>query len=82
MVRVEALIVDIDSLNELIQVVFHHSSPPERLLADWAIGMVSEPLVDALSVKNVIAVEHAALRFVFDRLKADCALSREKLARL
>ena len=80
MIRVEAFIVDIDRLNELIQVVFHDSSPPERLLANRAVGMVSKPVIDALSVKNVIAVEHAALGFVFNWLKADCALFGEKLA--
>ena len=54
--RVEALIVHVDSLNELLQVVLLDNARPERFLADWTVGAIRKPLIDALAVKYVIAV--------------------------
>ena len=54
--RVEALIVHIDSLNELLQVVLLDNARPERLLANRTVGAIRKPLIDALAVKYVIAV--------------------------
>ena len=65
MVRIEALIVHIDRLQELLQVVLLVGAAGKVLLADWTILMLYEPLFDALAMEDVIAVEHAANRFVY-----------------
>ena len=43
--------------------------------------MLYEPLFDALAVENMIAVEHAANRFVYYWLQADGALGGQEFAR-
>ena len=77
---VEALIVDIDSLNVLHEVVLLVNSIPESFLADRTIAMIAKPLIYAFAVKYVEAIEHATHRFIFDWLQADGALTGEEVA--
>ena len=81
MLRIETLIIDIDRLHELLQVVSFADSTPERLLAHRTADFVDKPRLNALTVEDVVAIEHAADGFVFNRLQADCALTCEELAR-
>ena len=81
MLRIETLIIDIDRLHELLQVVSFAYSTPERLLAHRTTDFVDKPLLNALTVEDVVAIEHAADRFIFNWLQADRAFSCEELAR-
>ena len=67
MIRVETLVVDIDSLQELAKVVLLIMTMAEFFLADWTIYIFDEPLFDALTMKDVIAVKHSADRVVLNR---------------
>ena len=81
MLRIETLIVNIDRLHELLQIVSFAYSTPERLLAHRTADFVDKPGLDALTVEDVVAIEHAADGFIFDRLQADRALACQELAR-
>ena len=65
MIGIEALVVDIDRLQELRQVVLLVSPTGKVFLADWTILMLNKPLFNTLAMEYVIAVEHAANRFVY-----------------
>ena len=82
MVRVEALVVNVDCLQKLVQVVPFVGSIFVALVAHGALHVLYEPLFDTLAMENVITVEHPASRRVLDRLQADEALLSEELARL
>lgn len=71
MVRVEALVVDIDCLQKLVQVVPFVGSILVALVAHGALHVLYEPRLDTFAVENVITVEHPANRRVLNRLQAD-----------
>ena len=71
MVRVEALVVNIDCLQKLVQVVPLVRSIFVALVAHGALHVLDEPLFDAFTMEDVITVEHPANRLVLNRLQAD-----------
>ena len=80
-VWIEAFVVNINRLQEFGQVVLLVCPTGKVFLANWTILMLYEPLLNALAVENVIAVEHAANWFVYYWLQADGALWGQEFAR-
>ena len=77
---VEALIVDVDWLNIVLKVVPLVNFILESFLAVRTVAMIAKPLIYALTVEYVEAIEHATDGFIFDSLQADGALADEEVA--
>ena len=78
-IRVEALIVHVDGLQELIQVVVHVLFRCKPFLADRAWEMQGKPFLNTWTMKDVVTIKHAAFWLILNRLQANGALFSQKL---
>ena len=77
-VRIEVLVIDADLLHLMLKKInFDVIFMGESLVAHGAARNFDQPIVDAISMENVEAGEHAAVRLVHDRIEADDALRNE-----